>query len=93
MELTETQYGILRASAHNVCMAANSKNSTDCHYMLYLLADQIAILTGKLPEEQLCRDVQKKAKQMTIGKSFEECVKNADKILALFIGSFTVEQQ
>lgn len=90
-KLTKAQHGILRASAHNFCVSANDKDLSGHHYSLYLLADQVAILTGELPSEQICQKASEKAKELTC-KSFDDCMENADKVLAVFIGPFTVEE-
>ena len=90
--LTTARHGILRTTAHNLCMTANDKNLSDNHYQMYLLADQIAILTGELPEEQVCHEVAEKAKVLGIGKSFDECMENANKVLEVFIGPFTADE-
>ena len=94
MNLTLVQYGILRASAHNLCMTANGKQESEHQYQLSLLADQVAILTGELPEERTCRDASEKAALLEkTSKTLEECMDSANKILALFIGKFIVEGQ
>ena len=94
INLTTTQYGILRASAHNLCMTANDKQTSEHQYQLSLLADQVAILTGELPEEQTCRKASEEARILEkSSKTLEECMDSANKILALFIGQFTVNGQ
>lgn len=91
--LTTAQYGILRTTAHNLCMTANDKDLSDNHYQMYLLADQIAILTGELPEDSVCHKAAEKAKALGAGKSFDECMENAAKVLEVFIGSFTYDEK
>ena len=90
--LTTAQYGILRTSAHNFCVTANDKDPSEHLYNMSILADEVAILLGALPSKEACHKASNKAKEFT-SRSFEECMENADKILALFIGDFTVEAE
>lgn len=91
--LTTAQYGILRTTAHNLCMTANDKDLSDNHYQMYLLADQIAILTGEFPEDSVCHKAAEKAKALGVGKSLDECMENAVKVLEVFLGSFTYDEE
>lgn len=91
--LTLDQYGILRASAHSFCVTANDKDPSEHLYNMSILADEVAILTGKIPEDSVCHKATEKAKNLGAGKSFDECMENAEKVLEVFLGSFTYAKE
>lgn len=91
--LTATQYGILRTTAHNLCVSSNDKNLEQADTFMGLLADEIAILTGELPEESVCHKAFRLAKELDkSSQGFDARMESADRILEVFIGPFTADE-